>query len=166
MNTWQLLGVVKSKLEAAVWNEAPNDSVFGTVKVTAGAQQSGIERARFPLLVIQPMDSSADAQEPKLLDQNLHFRLVTKVAGDAWGEAALMGGPESVPDGNSKGKGLLQVEEQMLLVIQDLQEKDGIRIRQISQSAIQATEVESLGFVILREYRMQAKTSTERSVVP
>lgn len=165
MNTWQFLGVVKAKLLAATWATSPMEPVFGTVKVTAGPQASGVERARFPMLIIAPGDSSADANEPKLLDQNVDFRLVTKVAGDAWGEAALMGGPESVVGGSSKGKGLLQVEEALLLVIQDLQQKDGVRIRMLSQSAVQPVEIEELGYVVLRDYRMQAKTSTAPSVV-
>jgi hypothetical protein len=166
LNTWQLLSVVKAKLVAATWATSPNDFVFGTVKVSAGPQRSGIERCRFPWLVIAPGNSSADRLEPKLLQQTLNFRLAAKVAGDAWGEAALMGGPEGVTGGNSKGKGLLQIEEAMLVVIQDLQEKDSIRIRQVAQSAVQPVEVEELGYVVIRDYVMEAWTSTEQSVVP
>jgi len=166
MNTWQLLSVVKARLLAAAWVASPSANVFGTVKITAGPQQTGVERMRFPAMMIAPGGSVADRLEPKLLEQTINFRLVVKVAGDAWGESALMGGPETVTGGDSKGKGLFQIEEQMLTVIQDLQQKDGIRIRQISQSAVQPAEVEELGYVVIRDYTMQAWTSTEQSVVP
>lgn len=167
MNTHQFLAVVKAKLEAATWAASPNEPVFGTVKVTAGPRQSGIERARFPMLLIQPKSSTTDRLEPKLLDQIVDFVLLTKVAGDAWGEAALMGGPGSpTADGNSKGKGLLQVEEAMLVVIQDLQQKDGVRIRMLSTSAVDAQENEELGYIVWRQYTMQIRVTTQQSVVP
>jgi hypothetical protein len=163
VNTWQVLRQAKSILEAAVWPGASGGVVFGAVKVTPGALADRIAQLRMPLVQIKPTSSTTDPEEPGLITQNLDCQLAIRMAADAWGEAALLGGPRGAQQTGSSGRGLLEVEEELLRALKSLQEVNGVRLKLLSKSAVAATLDPAQQYVAFRDYSFEIWTTAERS---
>jgi hypothetical protein len=116
-----------------------------------------------PFVVISPADATPDEEEPLLEAQRYNVRLVVSVMGDAFGEAALVGGPRDNGQGSSDGRGLMEVEEELLKVIADINATEGAKIRTNWKSGAQALEDEDLGYVVSREYLIESWVGVERA---
>jgi len=163
LNPWQVARQLKSLLEAAVWPDTPSERVFARVLVTANVTKAAAGELRWPFCTIRPLDAQADEEEPDLLLQNYEVLFGAQVAGDTFGERSILGGPRSAGQGSSRGRGVLELEEEVLEAVADLNETNGIRIRSRLRSAVEAVEDEDLGYVAFRTHRLEAWTSSRRS---
>ncbi len=162
MNGWQVAKQLRHLLRAATWSDSPSNKVFGQVLVSQGPNDRAVGQLRFPFALVIPLDASADEEEPTLEEHTFEVRLVNRVANDPWGESVLIGGPRS-SQGSSAGRGLMELEEELLSTIASLDRTNGIRLRLDYRSAIEAQISEDLGYVALRGYRFKALLTTSRS---
>ena len=166
MNTWQVCNQLKYLLLAESWPEGKTEPVFGQVKVSAGPTETGLAQLRFPFVILTPSDAAADAEEPKLLAQNLDARLVVRNAGDPWGEDALMGGARANGTGSSDGRGLLEIEELLFDAIGNLQVLSGVKLKVIYKSSPEPVQDSTHGYVVVRDYRFELWVTQDRSYAP
>jgi hypothetical protein len=164
MNGWQIARQIKSLLEQAAWPDSPNEPAFGSVIVSVAPTAQGISRLRLPFAFIAPADSEVDAEEPTMELQRFALRVVHREASDPLGQAALIGGPRGASgQGSTKGRGLLELEEVILSTLGDVDKLGGVDLRLRWRSGVEASEDEELGYVVTREYRLEAWCSTFRS---
>ena len=131
MNTWQVCRQLQYLIRARKWTGSAS-SVFHTdsVKITPAPRESVVETAIMPACLIRPLGATSDpeaAEEPDLLDQEIAFTLAISHTGDSWGEYPLMGG-QRTGQTDSDGRGLLEVEEELLAAIELLNTDDGVVI--------------------------------------
>ena len=167
MNAWQVARQLKSLLAAAVWPDSPGGSVFGTVAVSAGPSAAEVGRMRWPVCLVAVGSSTADREEPGLVLQQYEIRLAQRVAGDPFAEGATLGGPRSGGQGQSQGRGVLELEEVLMTVAGQLGEQNGVQLRCDYRSAVAVTEAPEVGgSVALRSLTLEAWTGVDRSYPP
>ena len=117
-----------------------------------------------PCVLLKPMAAQADPshnQEPTILRQEIVATLVVANANDPVGESTLMGA--GIQTADQSGRGLLEVEEQLLGTIALLNALEGVEIQQRARSMIRAEMVERLGYVCGRDYLFEADLGVERA---
>lgn len=159
MNGWQVARQIKALLKARTWPDGNQELVFGDVLVTVGLTERGVGELRFPFVLISPLDSDLDEEEEELEEQRFKIMVTQRVAGDSWGEALLIGGSRT-DQGSSDSRGLMELEAQLMAVLADLNQQDGVKIKVNTKGAGQAAESEELGYVGSREYRLTSWNST------
>ena len=162
MNAWQAARQLKALLAAATWPDSPTEPVFGKVLISVAPTERVTGQLRFPFALIVPTDASADDDQPTLETQNYSVRIVQRVASDAWGEAALIGGPRPGGQGSSRGRGIMELEEEVLRAAGALDAQNGIRLQLVWRSAVGAAEDAELGYVASREYQLSGWVSSLR----
>lgn len=155
-----MLTTLQNTLQAIVWPGVGGGAVFASsaVVVTAGPQESALQNLRAPILLIRPQDAAVDAvadEEPNLLRLSIAMRLIVRVAGDATGQASLLGhaNPSAL---TSAGRGLLEVEQEVLRAVQFLNANNSLTIQHRSSSMAAATLMEGLGYLAFRDYAFEA----------
>jgi hypothetical protein len=173
MNLYQTLRQIRHKLTTIDWPGTSN-GVFASesIIVSVGPEKNAMWQRRFPVVLIRPGSSIADShadEDPRFMTQNISLRLVQAVPGDDVGEMTLLGAhhPEIQPSGysaaktTSSGKGLLQIEEQLLGGVQTLGPDDGIFMLCRSKGSVDAVVDETMGYVCWRDYQFEAQITTE-----
>jgi len=163
MNVWQVARQLKDTLAARAWTDSPTQPVFGKVIVSAGVAERALGQLRFPFCQILPQDAEVDAQAIGLENQRYLIRIVARVAADPWGESIVIGGPRQAGQGGSGGRGLLELEEEVLAAAGEMIRTNGIRLRLQWRSSVAVEEVEGLGVVGTKEIQVDAWTTTTRS---
>lgn len=162
MNGWQVAKQLKHILAAATWPDSPGNPVFGKVLVSVAPNKDSIGQLRFPFALVVPTSSTADEEEPSLEVQSFSVRIIQRVASDPWGEAALIGGPRGGGQGASGGRGIMELEEELLKAIKNLDRTNGVRLRVQWRGAVGAAQDEEVGYVAIREYQLEAWVTTDR----
>lgn len=170
LNTWQLCNEIRNVLRDVLWAGSSN-AVFGSeaVVVTVGPDVDVGMAIRFPAALIRPLDAAVDpehSQQPNLIRQRIGLRLMTAVAGDALGEAPLIGGYWRSGDTQSDGRGLLEIEEVIYDLIRLLSADAGVEIQFMAAGASQAVLLEDLGYVAFRDYEFEAWVTASRDYPP
>jgi len=166
MNTWQCLNQLSWLLRTRTWTDAPNELVFARVLSTAGVSSDYAKsELRFPYATVKPLGYSADEYKRSLKNQRIEVGIAAAHSGDRVGEFALMGGqwPATTPTGGSKGRGLLEIEEELENVVNYLAQHNGIRVHVSSASSSDAAVFQGYGYVIGRTYELEAILTTERT---
>lgn len=128
MNTWQNLRQIKKILSERRWDDnAGNDLVFGSVVVTAIPGDNADGHLIRPFVLVKPLNSVADDEEPGLITQTFECLLVSAAEGDALGENALIGA-NTLNRTTSPGRGLLEIEEELKQTIRKLTQVNGIAL--------------------------------------
>lgn len=171
MNTWQILQQIQFKLLARRWEGAPlGGLVFqqSSVIVSVGGEEAAMATLITPTCVIQPLGASSDPahdEEPDLIMQNINVRLTVTVPGDPLGEYSLIGGGRQGQT-DSRGRGLLEVEEEVLGAVAELNTIDGIVIYNRAKSEAQAELDDNDRYTALRAYSFEALTTASRFYHP
>ena len=162
MNTWQVLKQLRFLLKAATWSDSPGNKVFGQVLISNGPDDKAVGQLRFPFAMISPLDTTADDEIPTLERSRIQVKIVARVANDPWGESVLIGGPRS-SQGSSQGRGIMELEEELLGAVASLNRTDGVRIRLDYKSATAAQVSDDLGYVGMRSYTLEALLTSARN---
>lgn len=163
MNVWQVSRQLAFVLRIATWDGG--EVVFGSVAVTVRPHEDAMEQLMFPVALIRPLAADVDPEhdeEMELLQQRFAVRVMVAVAGDALGETAILGANRAVGDTGSAGRGVLEVEEELADAINRLNGIDGIEVLLRARSAVDVDPDDEVGYVAIREYLVEALTTTNR----
>lgn len=159
MNVWQAARQIQYLLAKRVWPDSPGGPVFASVFITQ--EPTSIEALRFPVALVKILDSVTDSSEPGLKMQSIEVQIAVQHTGDQVGEFAMIGG-QRASQGTSKGRGLLEVEEQCLQAIQFLNQTNGLRIYNTSSSAAEGMFLEGVGYIATRSYVFNSWLTSDR----
>ena len=163
MNIWQQAQQLRYLMQSAEWSASV--PVFGSAVVSAGAREIPQSQGqRLPMVWIQPGSATSDAEEPSLITAQWTLWIIASVASDAMGEASLLGA-NRVGSG-SRGRGLLELEEQLTTTIAAGLDDIGMRHYVRARSAPAALVDEALGYVVLRSYTVETLATTARYYHP
>ena len=170
MNTWQMTKQLQFLLGRRAWPGAPaNTFVFPQVIISVGLDQKVLQRFRLPLAMIRIMGGSSDPnhnEEPRLIRQTYNVRVYTAVSSDGIGERALMGGHRTGGKDESLGRGILEVEEQLIEALGRLTGIDGARIICRARSMVDADLNPERDHIAVREYAFEAMVGNARFYHP
>lgn len=169
MNTYQAAKQLRYLIQQIEWNDA-GTKVFAanSVMVSQGPTDQALANlAGWPLAVISPGNASIDptaSEEPDLVQHDFVLTICNVHNGDPTGESVLVGGNASDLDSGS-GRGLLEIEEQVLSALSSLSAKDGIRVRAYHFGATRGGPVEGGGgaYAAMRTYTLRVLTTMSRS---
>lgn len=152
------LTAVRNALRAIAW-PGGGEQVFASsaVIITAGPQEAALNSLRLPICLIRPQDAAVDPgadEEPNLARVGVGIRLIHKTAGDATGQFALIGGanPSTL---TSQGRGLLEIEQEMMRAIQFLNVGNSLTIQHRASDMASAVLIEGLGYIAYRDYTFE-----------
>lgn len=171
MTPWQMARQLKHLLENRKW-PGSNNHVFGDVVVTAALDEEAFGLIRNPYVLIQPQSASPydGGEDPLFYEQSWGIALGVVVEGDQMGEGAILGanraGSAATGQQSSAGRGLLEVEEEMLAVFELLRGANGQRAACAWRSAVGAGIVQGMGYVAQRTYQLACPCTGARYYHP
>lgn len=166
MNAWQALRQLRYRLRARAWPDGAAERVLRSVHITAGPTEEAYGELYPPFVLLAPGAAETDPEEPGLVRQEIQATLVVAVEGDAVGDRALLGGARSGGPGSSLGRGLLELEEEVLAAIGELDQTTGVRLRVTHRSSPEVGLVEGLGYVAARAYTLEGWLTAARYYHP
>jgi hypothetical protein len=169
MTPFQMLRQIKWLATRARWAYGTQALVLGeSVYATAGIVDDAV-KTRFPLCLLNLGAGRPDPDDPDLIEQDFVLALVTLVHGDPMGEQALGGGPRTQGIGDSRGRGLAEVEAPVLDALSRLTGADGCPII-VSESSEAAAAVLNDGAVgtsgVARVYTLTALCTRQEEWQP
>lgn len=163
MNTWQAVRQIKAVLEAAVWPDGSGGKVFGQVVATAGLDPEDRSPVRFPLARINVLALQADEESAGLFTRGFEVELTQRVEGDGTGQRGLIGGPRSGGQGASAGRGLLELEERLLVELGKAARAEGFSLRLDAASGVAAAKLPEVGVVSFAAWEFSGWVTRDRS---
>lgn len=162
MNTWQAARQIKHKLLSRAWPDSPFGSVFASVYVTQGpAEDVAPSSIRYPAAIIRTLDSTTDKDTQSFHVQKFEIIILVAHQGDQFGEFAMIGG-HRISQGQSRGRGILEVEEQVRQALQFLDQTSGVRLQLMSIGAGESVFTADAGYIVSRPMQFQARLTTDR----
>lgn len=171
MNTWQVLQQIKFLLLQRQWEGAalaPDVFQDNSVVVSVLGDEPAMATLIPPTALIQPLSAQSDPmhdEEPDLLMQAVNVRISTTVPGDFLGEYALLGGGRQSQT-NSRGRGLLEIEEELFAAIKILEVNNGVLIYSRAKGAAESEINDENRYTALRSYQFELLTTAERFYAP
>tara|TARA_R100000808_G_scaffold6010_1_gene18025 strand:- start:6975 stop:7832 length:858 start_codon:yes stop_codon:yes gene_type:complete len=173
MNIYQITQQIKYLIQKRTWDDQTgtgSNLVFNSnsVCITVGPSENAFSSMIPPICLIRPGSANADPvadEDPNLLMQGFEILLGVVVPGDAVGQNALIGGNRQSND-SSKGRGLLEVEEQLLQSVALLNSVNGVEMYNRTKSEATATLDEASRYVVYREYGFEAMCAVARYYPP
>ena len=169
MNVWQVIRQLKYLLLQRKWDGSGSD-VFqdNSIVITVAPDEQALANLISPTAIIRPMGAQSDPihdEEPDLIMQSVGVRLSTTVPGDALGEYALIGGGRQSST-DSRGRGLLEVEEELFASLAELGTIDGVVIYNRAKSAADAELDSENRYSAFRTYMFEVLTTETRYYHP
>jgi hypothetical protein len=162
MNVQQFARQIRFKLLARTWPDSPGGTVFANVYVSQGpAEDLAPSSMRYPFALVRVLDSTTDLDDQRYQVQRFEIVSVVQATGDQVGEFAMTGGHRT-SQGTSRGRGLLEVEEQVLQALQFVDPTGGVRLQLVSSNAAEGVFVQDVGYVAMRALTFQARLTTDR----
>ena len=162
MNRWQHARQIKHLLSAAVWPDS--ELVFGFLAISAGLNDFPSRRGNiFPAVVISPGSGSNDPSDPRIHSLSWNLWLMTRNQGDGFGEAALVGANRT---GGSLGRGLLEVEEQLQVTLEEIGDETGLSMVLYASSSADSIVHEDYDTIALNSFAFSSKATTRRFYHP
>jgi hypothetical protein len=160
VNSWQACKRIKSILKSLRWGGS-GDPVFGrdSVYITVANVESFSDQLPFPVAFVRPGSGRSDEDRPGLTRQDIAVFILTAVPGDMIGERPLMGGNRISKTGNG-GRGILEIEAEVLSSVELLNASDQFRISLQSTSRVGVKYDEDSGYHAWREYAFGADLTT------
>lgn len=159
MNRYQAVRRIKTILTSLRWG-GTGDPVFGrdSVYVTVAPLESRMSQLVMPAAFVRPGSARVDPERPGLLMQDIAVTVIVSVPGDQLGERPLIGSNRT---GKTSwgGRGLLEVESEMLGAIAELDASGQMRMQHRATSVLGALAGES-GYHNWCEYGFEAMLST------
>ncbi len=156
MNGWQIARQIRYLLRARRWEGGAAvdgyEHVFqsSSVRVTPIASGDLISQKAMPLCLINAGNEQADpfaGQEPRFVKQDFEVTIVALQPGEEAGENAIIGGGRAATNKSSRGRGVLEVEEEVKEVLNSVFASSGIEMQGFWSSGIAVSLVEGLGYV-------------------
>ncbi len=166
MNPLQVCRQIKQILEDRTWSVAGGTAVFGNVSITNAPNAAAFEMMVFPVALIRPGNATHDPEYPGQLSQDIEVSIATCIHGDVMGENALIGANRGNAGAGSEGRGLLEVEEELLAAMRVIGNESGIRVVSRSRSAISSLQDDANDQILLRSYSFLAECTDTRYYHP
>ncbi len=153
---------------AQAWPDSPSQRVFGSGAVRISNDRKGAgDNLRVPYLLIYPGNADLDEEAPGIGLHRFDLLLVCSVEGDEIGGRALEGGPRTAGQGSSFGRGLLEVEEPMMLAFENLTGADGARGAVVPATAVAVEQDKGTTLALAwRRYTLNAWCTRARHYEP
>lgn len=169
MTPFQLAHQIRYLLENRCWNaDAANNRVFRSVYVSPSSQADLLDRARFPLVIINDAGTEFDQGErEQLRKQEMRWDLTLVIGheGSGSGSMLLLGGQRSAGLGSSSGRGLLEVRRELLDELASLGPSDAAGLRWGAASAAGALRVDEKNLVAQR-FQFSSTVGNQREYRP
>jgi hypothetical protein len=154
--------------------------VFANVYVSQGpAEDIAPSSVRYPFAIVKVMDASTDDQENRFFTQRFEVTTVVQNSGDQFGEGAMVGSHRVGPT-RSPGRGLLEIEEQVLFALRapdpadnqinqapsttsSPRNTDTFKPQLLSMNAAEGIYLPDVGYIVARSMTFQTRVSTIRS---
>jgi hypothetical protein len=153
MNGWQLTRQIRYLLRERRWEGAPaNEHVFrsNSVRITPIDIESflGTANPGSPACTINLGRRTSDQQTKGYVAQEVVVTLAVQVEGDEVKENAAIGANRTAGKGSSKGRGLAEVESELMSVLDDVTAMQGFQVQGYSAGSVEEAQVSStLAFV-------------------
>ena len=160
MNTDQACRRIKSILKSMRWGGS-GDTVFArdSVFVSKGPSRDYIDQLGAVSAFVWPGGGQGDREQPGLLTRTIWVTVLTMVTGDQVGERALIGANRISKTGH-EGRGLLEIEAELMSVIEQLDASGQLHIGLRYASANEAELDESTGYHSWGQYGFEAWLTT------
>lgn len=131
MSPWQVVQQLAWLIANRHWPETSGERVVANAIPTVGIAEEVLGTVRSgPLCLLKPGGRTADPENPRLLTMEVLLTLAVKVGGDKTGKAALVGGARSAETvASSEGRGLLEIEEEILEPIAAAAGASGVNVQ-------------------------------------
>lgn len=168
MNEWQVAQQIAFLIGAQTWPDGAAEVVFGQegTYVTAGVAEEAIGRVRIPCCIITPIGGDVDEESAQISTASFDIVLISFDSSDEIGENALIGGPRAAGQGTSQGRGLLELQEEMLKAIGQVARQNGLSLKNTHVGATEAANIPGVGYVATRSYQVDAVVQQERFYAP
>ena len=160
---------IKHVLQKRLWPGVGGAEVFPKVVISVGMDTEILQQFRLPLAVIRPMGGSSDpnkGEEPKFIRQTFNIRLYAGESSDGVGEASLIGGHRIDGKLGSRGRGILEVEEQLIEAVGSLTGINGARVINRLRSMVDVILDANRRHIAVREYAFDAMVGNARFYHP
>tara|TARA_R100000963_G_C4642949_1_gene106664 strand:- start:415 stop:1239 length:825 start_codon:yes stop_codon:yes gene_type:complete len=169
VNVWQIVRQLKYLLLQRKWEGSGSD-VFqdNSVVITVAPDEQALAVLIPPIALIRPLGAQSDPmhdEEPDLILQSIAVRLSVTVPGDPLGQSALIGGGRQSQT-DSRGRGLLEVEEELYASIGSLNTINGVVIYSRAKSEAEAELDEDNRYSCIRSYLFEALATSDRFYHP
>lgn len=131
MNGWQVPQQLAYLLRRRAWPDGAAEPVFSpnSVLVTNAIRAAAIGASTVnpPIVMLAPAAGRADPEFHDLREQTIRAVLLTWDEDDT-GEKVLLGAHRTSGPGSSVGRGLLELEEQLLAAVEEFNNTSGLRL--------------------------------------
>ncbi len=151
---------VQQALQDLEWDTGQPVFAEDSVFVTIAAPEDAYVNERSPQAHIAPGGMQADPDShPRLISQEIEVRLVVVNASDGRGEGALMGAYRQ-GDFDSRGAGLLDLEDKLMDAMALMQSQQGISILLRASTAGKASLLPDGKYCAVRDYVFSTRITT------
>ncbi len=166
MDVWQQARQIQFRLRGRKWLDAPaNDPIFGTVLVSPGQQEELTDRVGFPFLWINDAGAEFDPQDReqlRLFDQSWELMIFHSNMGDGGsGQGLLLGANRTGGKTSSKGRGLMEVNRELLDTLASLGPADGMSLRMMAKSKVRPLRIKKHGYLIQQAFAFNTRASNQ-----
>ena len=135
-----------------------NEVVFASTSVveTAAPIDLALAELVLPAAFVRPLEGEADATEPRLILERFDVTLAAAVAGGRFGKESLAGGSRSGGQGASPGRGVLELENEVLATLSELVQTAGLALTLRSRGPGDLQFKGDAGFVTTRSLVFEA----------
>lgn len=131
MNSWQVPQQLQFLLRRRAWPDGAGQAVFSphSVIVTNAIRAAvlGSAEVNAPIVMLAPASGRADPEFHDLREQTIRVVLLSWDEDDT-GEKVLLGAHRTGGAGSSVGRGILEVEEQVLAAVEEFNNTLGLRL--------------------------------------
>jgi len=166
MNIWQIMRQLEYLIASRKWeDDAGNEEVILPVP-TAGTPKRAANSLTLPFVLITPLGGPADEEDPDIWDESVRFVIVSGQGADPTGKAALIGGSRASGQGSSHGRGLLELQEEVLAAINQLGKDLGVVIQGRNARSGEAFEDDDFGYIVNRQLFYDVRCTSFRYYHP
>ena len=166
MNLWQVGQQAKYLLQQKTWSDG-STVVFAPQSVLCLSSDSEIDALDanlvMPMAVVVLGSGQSDPQandEPGYWVRDMTVALAVRNYNDRTGQAAVMGASR-VGVSDSRGRGLLEIEERVLSALELLNELEGVTVALKSQSATMTRKDPSDSVYAIKEYVFEVSCTSQ-----
>ncbi len=168
MNAWQTARQIRYLLQQEQWGGTTDVFDDDSVRIITAGSESAFEDLINPAVLIRIEEAEMDpefGEQPGLIRQTLSLTLCVSNDGDGYGTSPLIGAGRTGQT-DSRGRGLLELEEPLMNAVERLGDADGNRI--VCRAATVAGTVAHADYshMAFREYRLEAWVTSDRYYHP
>ncbi len=162
MNQWQAVHQLQWLLARAVWPSGTGDPLFRRVLVISGPDDPGLSDVSTPFACIHPGPVTADEEEPGLVEASFSVVTIQSGEGQNRSQAATLGSNRGGGVGSSKGRGVMELEEEVIQTVGRLTGVNGARAAVAFTSGPSSAEVGSAKWVVAKEISVKVWCTAAR----